>query len=94
MSVKPVTMYTVVCDECGRDAFEGGEYVAWSEQDQALEMARELVESGEWSEHGGKHRCEDHNPFCTRCGRDAGELCGERDYMCPPCWIEMEGAGA
>lgn len=32
-------MYTVICDNCGKDSNEGSEYSAWSDPDQAETMA-------------------------------------------------------
>lgn len=48
-------MYTVVCDSCGKDANEGGEYSCWNDKQQAVYSAKE---SG-FIEHDGKHLCED-----------------------------------
>ncbi len=83
MSVKEVTYYTVICDECGVSAFEGQEFTAWSDADGAIWA---VAESLEWSEDNGQHRCSKHNPFCENCGKDAGEFCGERDFLCPVCF--------
>ena len=41
MSVQPVTMYTVHCDICNKDAFDGGETIAWESEDSAVVMALE-----------------------------------------------------
>jgi len=82
VSVKTKEMFYVACDECGADAFEDSEYVAWSDEDGALAA----LEGSDWSEWNGLHRCPKHNPFCERCGRDAGELSGERDYLCINCF--------
>lgn len=94
MSVKPVTFYTIVCDVCGKDANEGGEFSAWSDSEGALAVFDESNEDWSVSPDGREHLCPDHNPFCTRCGKDAGELSGERDYLCPSCWAEQEGVDA
>jgi hypothetical protein len=88
MTFKSVTMWTIQCDACGKEAFEGQEIVAWSDKTGA-EMS--LIDNADWSidPSGHLHRCPDHNPFCERCGLDAGELSGERDYMCPTCFEAM-----
>lgn len=55
MTVKPVTMYTVLCDRCGADAFEGCEFTAWSDEEQAIDVVRETgdwltTDEGQWCE--------------------------------------------
>jgi hypothetical protein len=57
--IKQVTMYSVVCDRCGKtfiDEFNG--IVAWLDEGTAKEQAME----SEWVEIGDKHYC----PFSTR----------------------------
>ncbi|MFZ1786727.1 MAG: hypothetical protein WAT92_00385 [Saprospiraceae bacterium] len=39
--IKEVKMYTVVCDNCGKDALEGEEYSCWSEPFISTEVADE-----------------------------------------------------
>lgn len=54
--IKPVTMYSVVCDRCGKpfiDEFNG--IVAWLDEGTAKEQAME----SEWVEIGDKHYCPD-----------------------------------
>jgi hypothetical protein len=85
MTLRGVIYWTIRCDVCGKDAFAGGEYSAWSDKDGALESLGD-----DWDTWGNQHRCPDHNPFCIRCGKDAGEYCGERDYMCPQCFENLE----
>ena len=54
--IKLVTMYSVVCDRCGKqfvDEFNG--IVAWLDEGTAKEQAME----SEWSEIGDKHYCTD-----------------------------------
>lgn len=89
MSLKQVEMWTIACDECGAEAFTGDDFVAWSDRDGALEVFDETCD--DWSTFEDKHRCPKHNPFCTRCGGDAGELSGERDFLCPSCWTLSGG---
>lgn len=54
--IKPVTMYSVICDRCGKtfiDEFNG--VVAWVDEGTAKEQAME----SEWVEIGDKHYCPD-----------------------------------
>ena len=54
--IKTVTMYSVVCDRCGKtfiDEFNG--IVAWLDEGNAKEQAME----SEWAEIGDKHYCTD-----------------------------------
>ena len=54
--IKPVTMYSVVCDRCGKpliDEFNG--IGAWLGEGTAKEQAME----SEWIEIGDKHYCPD-----------------------------------
>ena len=54
--IKPVTMYSVVCDRCGKtfiDEFNG--IVAWLDEGTAKEQAMQ----SEWAEIGDKHYCPD-----------------------------------
>lgn len=54
--IKTVTMYSVVCDRCGKpfiDEFNG--IVAWLDEGTAKEQAME----SEWAEIGDKHYCPD-----------------------------------
>jgi hypothetical protein len=41
MAIKEVKMFTVVCDNCGRDAFEDGEFSAWSDSSFAIDCAED-----------------------------------------------------
>ena len=54
MSIKEITMYTVICDGCAKDAGEGSDIVAWSDQSGALETA----DHSDWFVHrpdGDRH---------------------------------------
>lgn len=63
MSVVPVTYYTVVCDGCGTDAFDGDDYSAWADEEQALEVFNAgNDDGGDWlATDDGKH-------WCPNCG--------------------------
>ena len=51
--IKEVTMFTVVCDNCGSDANEGEEYSCWNDKGYAIDTAMEL----DWIEEDDKHYC-------------------------------------
>lgn len=55
-------MYTVVCDNCGKSADEGNEYVAWSNSDHDRITASE----SDWVTHEGKDYC----PNCVQYDDD------------------------
>ena len=52
--IKPVTMYSVVCDRCGK-AFEADGIIAWTD----ICSAREQAMESEWVEIGDNHYCPD-----------------------------------
>jgi hypothetical protein len=56
MSFREVTMWTVVCDRCGKSADEDTDYVAWSDKDGAGVVA----EGVDWLiTHDNEHYCLD-----------------------------------
>ena len=52
--IKPVTMYSVVCDRCGK-IFETDGCIAWTDKQSAIYYAL----ASEWEEIGDKHYCQD-----------------------------------
>jgi hypothetical protein len=40
--IKPLTMFTVICDSCGKDSADGTDYSGWSDKGYAVECAEEL----------------------------------------------------
>lgn len=52
--IKPVTMYSVICDRCGK-LFEADDSVAWTDKQSARFYALE----SEWKEIDNKHYCPD-----------------------------------
>ena len=52
--IKPVTMYSVVCDRCGK-IFETDGCIAWTDKQSAIYYAL----ASEWKEIGNKHYCPD-----------------------------------
>jgi hypothetical protein len=53
--VKEMTMYSVVCDNCGIDVNENSEYAAWSDKSHAEDIALE----SDWLKQEDKHYCQD-----------------------------------
>ena len=53
--VKEVIMYTVICDNCGKDSNEGSALSVWTDKDYAIDVAIDK----DFIEHEGKHYCED-----------------------------------
>jgi len=48
-------MFTVICDNCGKDSSEDCDYSAWNDQDYAWDCAKE----DDWIEVENKHYCND-----------------------------------
>lgn len=53
--IKPVTMYSVVCDRCGKTFGEDDGIIAWTD----ICTAREQAMESEWVEIGKNHYCPD-----------------------------------
>ena len=53
--LKPVTMYNVICDRCGR-ILEDGAF--WDDESSAIAYAI----NSRWTEISGKHYC----PYCAK----------------------------
>lgn len=53
--VKEVTMYTVVCDGCGKDANEGTEFAGWNNKSYTEDVAIDA----DWIKQDEKHYCPD-----------------------------------
>lgn len=51
--IKEVTMYTVICDNCGRDVNQESEYSCFNDKEFIEDMS---FESG-WIKEGYKHYC-------------------------------------
>lgn len=54
MTLREAIYYTAICDLCGADSSEGGEYSAWASQ----EGANDDAEYGDWHVEGGNHICD------------------------------------
>lgn len=60
--IKEVKMYTVICDNCGKDVCENAEYSCWNDEIYAKDTAME----DDWITEGEKH-------YCTDCYEYDGE---------------------
>lgn len=69
MSFKRHEMWSVICDfpDCGRDAQVDSDYVAWADQQQAVNDAEA---SGDWRHIDGKHLCGEHWHWCENADDD------------------------
>jgi hypothetical protein len=52
--IKTVKMYTVVCDNCKQDAFEGHEISCWNNKDFAEDIA---IDAEGYIKDGDSHYC-------------------------------------
>jgi hypothetical protein len=53
--IKKVEMYTVICDNCGKDSNADSEYSCWGDDLYAEEVAMEF----DWQKEDEKHYCTD-----------------------------------
>ncbi len=53
--IKEITIYTVICDNCGVDSNANGEYMGWND----LEYAESLASEDDWIKDIDKHYCND-----------------------------------
>jgi hypothetical protein len=51
--IKEVTMYTILCDGCGKDVCDGTEYSAWNDTSYVVDSAIE----DNWHVEDGNHYC-------------------------------------
>ena len=76
--------FWITCDGCGANAQEDSDYSAWADKDAAEDGAV----NSDWSSNSqGKHHCPNCAPFCEKCHEPAGPLSGERDNLCPLCFL-------
>jgi hypothetical protein len=69
--IKEVTMFTVVCDNCGVDVNEGQQYSCWNDKGFAEDMAMEA----DWIKEDDKHYCLN----CFSYDDDDNLVIGERE---------------
>ena len=53
--LKEVTMYTLICDKCGKDAFSETEFSCWNEP----AFCETIAEQDGWHCMGNVHYCQD-----------------------------------
>ena len=76
--IKPVTMYSVICNRCGKsfiDEFNG--IVAWSDEGTAKEQALE----SEWVEIEDKHYCPDCYEFNDELDENVPKFIYKNDVL-------------
>lgn len=56
MSLREVTMYTIVCDRCGVSVDEGTDYAAWADDTTSLQIAQD---NGWLVTDDGSHYCDE-----------------------------------
>lgn len=50
---KEIIMYTVICDNCGKDSSDDSEYSGWNDKEYAWDCA----DADNWIEKDEKHYC-------------------------------------
>jgi len=60
--IKEVKMYTLICDNCGKDVCDGAEYSGWNYQG----FVKQIASEEDWIEHEGSDYC----PDCYTCDED------------------------
>ncbi len=53
--IKEITMYTVICDSCGKDSCAETEYAGWNDEGYAVDCACD----DDWIQEGKKDYCPD-----------------------------------
>jgi hypothetical protein len=53
--IQEVTMFTIICDGCGKDVFDGTEYSGFDYEPYVVDVAIE----GNWHVEDGEHYCTD-----------------------------------
>ena len=51
--IKEIIMYTVACDNCGRDVNRDLEFSCWADKQTSVDIAQDL----DWHKEGEKHYC-------------------------------------
>jgi hypothetical protein len=83
VSVHSKLFYWLTCDNC-QERIDYGDFAAMSDESDAIDAALD----SDWTTDGTKHHCWNCPPLtrCDRCDKPAGDLAGERDYLCQDCW--------
>ena len=89
MALKSAPYYWIECDGCGKRC-DYDDYSAWDNSRTAIDYAIEA----DWTTDGERRHCGSCPGLfkCEKCGKPAGDLCGERDYHCPKCHKEAEAS--
>lgn len=53
--IQEITMYTILCDACGKDVCDGTEYSAWND----VRYVEDAAMEDNWHVEDGKHYCPD-----------------------------------
>jgi len=53
--IKPVTIYTVICDRCGKDSADGTDYSGWNDKEYSVDCATD----DNWIVLDDNHYCPD-----------------------------------
>lgn len=53
--IKKVEMFTIICDNCGKDGLEDSDFAAYNDKD----IVKEMVHEEDWQEIEGKDYCPD-----------------------------------
>jgi hypothetical protein len=56
---KPLTMYTIICNGCGKDLFEDNEFAGWADKGYVNDEAKE----NSWHVDEENHYCPDCHGF-------------------------------
>lgn len=75
--IKPVTMYSVVCDRCGKTFGEDNDIIAWVDECTTREQAME----SEWIEIGDKHYCPDCYEFNDELDEYVPKKGGDKEFI-------------
>lgn len=51
--IKEIKVYTIICDKCGANSSDDGEYCGWNEESYVLDCAIE----DDWVEYNNEHYC-------------------------------------
>ncbi len=54
--IQEITMYTVLCDACGKDSNEGSDYACYDSKENAEDIAKD---DNSWHIENDKHYCPD-----------------------------------
>ena len=85
--IKEVTMYTVVCDGCGKDSNKDSGYAGWNDKGYAIDIA--ICEN--WEKKEDKHYCTD----CYEYNDDDEVVLKHKQEICyksnEPCVHDCKG---